>query len=280
MEFTKQDMIIIVAMTTTVVLLAFIFSALGFAENGIVESDIPEYNTTADRFDMVGDFPDNPGGPSKFYMSWDDTLQGDSDNSVWLDGDTTNGNQLVIRNNSATSTETIKVALHTWTNGNHTGEVNDTLDGVGDRAVLNTDKYDLLVEYKSKQNENSSETISQVEVTIREQPESNAAFLKRIPIVGGVFSGAEAVASGVAWIGSILFWFLGTTFEVILNLAIMLYSAMSYGVSFMWFLLSTYFNVTTSATGWAAVMIMMPGVILFFEFVKIIMIGISLLPTT
>lgn len=280
MDFNQRDIIIMVSMATTIILLAFTFSALGLADNGINENDIPEYNATADRFDMVGDFPDNPGGPSKFYLTWDDTLQGDSDNSVWLDGSTSNGNELVIRNNSDTSTETIKVALHTWENGNHTGEVNATLNETGDRAVLKTSKYDLLVEYDRKENANSSETISQVEVKVREQPESNAGFLRRIPLVGGVFDGTEAVASIVGWLAAITYWFFGTTFEVVLNGAFMLFGIASYIVSLLWWLMSTYVNVTTSASGWAALFIVLPSLILWLEFVKMVGWLISLLPTT
>lgn len=280
MEFNFSDVVIIVAMSTTIILMAFTFSALGLADNGIDENDIPRYNTASDRFNMVGDFPNNPGGPSRFFLDYDEELAGDSDNSVWLDGSTDNGTQLTMYNNSNSNNQTLKVGLYKWESGSNTGEVNTTLSDVGDKSVLKDFGYDLLVEYDRKENPNSSKTISQISVNVREQPETNAGFLDRIPLVGGVFDGTEAIAAIVGWLGSIIYWFFGTTFEVVLNGAYMLYSIAAYLISFVGWMVTTYVNVTTSASGWAAIFITLPGLILSLEFTKVIMVLISLLPTT
>lgn len=279
MNFSFRDMIIILSMSTAVILMTFTFTALGLADEEVGENDIPEFNTTGDNFDLVGQFPDSPGTPSAFPITWNEKLGSDSNNQIWLDGDTSDGTELVLLNNGNESDIRPRLGVNTWTNGNVSQSKYEYTE-LDDYHIFNDNGYELYTYWSSYSNKNETNMTFNVYVEIREQPTTDGGFLKRIPVIGGIVSAGESTAGAVLWIGSILYWTLGAIFEVIINLSLMLYNITAFFVAFMHWLLISYSAVISGASAWASVFVAIPGILLMVEFTKLILIGIKLLPTT
>lgn len=278
MNFSYRDMLILVSMSTAVILMTFTFTALGLADETVSENDIPEYNTTDDNFNFVGQFPENPHTPSNFIMTWEEKLQGDSNNQMWLDGDTSSGTELVLLNNGNESNLEPEMKMNVWDSGNVT-QYSGTYNEVGDYHVFNENGYEIYTAFDSYRNKNQRDMVMNIDVEIRSQP-GDSDYLRRIPVIGGLISGTEYVASAVLWIGSIFYWTLGTIFEIILNLTAMLYGSMAFFISFMHWIITAYTAVISGASAWASVFVAIPGILLMVEFAKLILIGIKLLPST
>lgn len=279
MNFSFRDMIILISMATTVILMTFTFTALGLADESVSENDIPEFNITSDKFDLVGQFPDNPGSPSKFKLRRNEELGDDSNNQVWLDGDTTAGTELVVINSGNTEDIQPGIFFNEWDSGNVT-TTEASYNETGDYHVFDKGGYELFTQYHGYENKGEANMTITMQIEVREQPETDGGILKRIPVIGGVVSAGESVAGAVFWVGSILYWTLGTMFEIIINLAFMLYKVMAFFVSFMHWLTISYTGIISGANSFASVFVAIPGILLMVEFTKLILIGIKLLPTT
>ena len=279
MNFGVSDIKVIMAMTTAIIVITFIFSGMGFVDEETDENNIPEFNITSERFDLVGQFPDSPGSPSNFDISWSEDLGSDSNNQIWLDGDTSDGTELVLLNNGNESEPELELLINNWEDGNSTTTTH-TYTEIGDRNVYEVDGYELLATYTDYRNLGSSDAEFTINIEIREQPESDGGFLSRIPLVGGIVGVGEAGAAATLWIGGILFWTLGTAFEVILNLSYMLFEVMYFFVSLFHWLIASYTDVITHASSWAAIIVALPGILLSLMFAKLVFVGIKLLPTT
>lgn len=268
MEFSKHDMIILLTMTVAIICLSFTLPALGMAGGGdsATESDIPEFNLTTDRFDFAGEFPDSPGTPSSGELEIDNSNVEASDNFVDLGNGTSMtlfdgpDMQMGINNIDASGGDDV------YFNNSEVGDI-QTLEAFG---------YEIDAELLSVENEGESDFTWSVRWEIEDQP-SDSGFISRIPIVGGVVSIGESLASMVGWIGSIIFWFVGTVVTTVTNLIVVLIDIVTFFISLLHWMLSTYLGYVSAADGFASVFLMVPGILLFLEFAKLGMITVDML---
>jgi hypothetical protein len=271
-------------MSLCVVLLSLSAPAFGLTDRDSTnESDIPEFNVSTKAFDITGQFPESPGTPSTGELKWyNESTIGRGISQLWLDGSTSGGTEVFVSNAGTDADPNPEIQVNEWNNGDLVGKDTYTLTDIGDDVRHKNNSYSILFtvdDIKNKSNTSTDESEFVVSYKIVDQS-ADENWLERIPIVGGLYSAGEALAQIVGWIGGVLYWFLGTTLEVILNLVNMLVESTIYMFSTFHWLMSTYFGIINSAPGWSAVIVTVPGIILFAELAKLVAVAISLLPTT
>lgn len=279
MNFGKFDMVILVVMSIGIVVMSFVFPALGLTETATDESDIPSFDMNSSRFDFAGEFPDRPGTPATGVLDLD-TSQNSvfSNNQRWLNGNDQNGTELLLVQNA--TTEDARLILNDWDGGGVTDTANTSLSSVGDRAMLTLKGYEIRFDLLTRQEGTGDDVFFEVEYEIVEQPETGGGWLGRLPLVGTVFDTASAVAGVLSWLGSILWWIFTSTWELILNLLGMLLDIVTFAFATMTWLATTYGGIIQAADSWVAVFVAIPGLLLSLEFAKLGMIAVSLLPFT
>lgn len=278
MNFSKFDIVLIVTMSIAVIGMSFTFPALGLTDQSdeTAESDIPEFDIQNDRFDFASSFPANPGTPSGGELSYNQS--GDDNREVTLHEDSSNNYETWLVFDAEPTSDTLRVTWYEDDAGNLTtnrywfNESETHTDQQYDMEV----RFELLEADKAVDNATSGE----MRYTILDEPSGSSGFLDRIPIVGGVVDAGDSLASIVGWIGSVIWWFTTTFYEVTLNTIGMLYDATSYMFEMAAWLIGTYSSIISAAESWASVFVAVPGVLLMLELAKMVMIGISLLPTT
>lgn len=286
MEFSKFDMVILMVMSVGIVVMSFVFPALGLAEAETAESDIPSFEMDEQRFDFAADFPNNPGTPSTGTLTFDTSrAAGLSDNSIWLN-EGLNNTQLTLTENASTETAQVNLFLFPLDMSGVLDQDNATLSPVGDAVVLEIDymdevEYDVYTEL-TREEDVTGGTIYAVEYEIRNQPtaDEGGGWLDRIPILGGIIDAGETLAGMVGWVGAVLWWFVTSSWEVALNTIGMLFDVVTFLFASASWLATTYGGIVEAADSWVAVFVAIPGLLLSLEFAKLGMIGISLLPFT
>lgn len=272
MNFGKWDMMIFVTMTFAVIAMSFTFPALGMTDMDEAEDDdIPEFNMTTDRFDFADQFPDNPGAPSTGQLVWyEDDPRGERQ-ATDLDPE----NRLFLFNEGNTTDWELNATLQDWSEEPPIEETVQ-LTEVGDRAELENDDYDLDITVLRVQDEGTDDLLITTEYQIEEQPQDNVWY-DRIPVVGSVFGAGEQLAGIVGWIGSIIYWFVGTVLATILNMFYAMIEIITFLFSLLHWLISTYGSVISASNSWSTVFILIPALLLFLEFVKIGFIAIHII---
>lgn len=290
MDITRTDLTIIVAMSIGIILMSFIFPAAGLTGDKAQQSEIPDFNITSDRFDFAGDFPNDPGTPTRGTLHQQIGETGELQDSVDLfrkDGHTirlrqtgygpgTQSDQVVVNLTYINATGVIVEDEGTiWTN-----------DQEGDRRTLGgTDFFGLEVsvvpefEFNVSQGETGVWHVDwRIENELESDPtggsDSGGSWLSRIPVVGGALSNAVStagdVASVVGWIGSILWWLAATVFEVILNALGIVVDVLLFIFGLASYLVTTYNGAVQGApSAWAQVILLIPGLILMLEWAKV-----------
>ncbi len=274
MDLGKFDLVVIVTMSIAIVSMSFTMPALGLTEADTTDSDIPEFSIDSSRFDLSGQFPDNPGTPSQGRLE----VTENEGEQVKLEDNETSSIILSAVNDPSTSNVTPDVYLSQNLDGS-TDSVNVSLDSLGDTDTISEYGYEIDVQWYETRNENTSDETVIVTWEITDQP-GGEGWLTRVPIVGGIVGAGEQLASIVGWIGSIIWWGFTVVLEVLLNVVGTLYDVAVYFIDTMAWLTGTYAEVISSANAWASVFVAIPGVLLFGEFAKVVLVLISLLPTT
>lgn len=280
MNFGKFDMILLMTMSLAIIVMSFLFPALGLVDDDAAGADdVPRFNSTAQPFDVAGDFPESPGGASTGEVVWEEDDPGDPDNYVYLRGDSDDGARLNIVNIGNATNPDVKLNFFELESGSVIGQDQETVTQEGEVFRIDNRSWGVETEVVEWENENQSDFTVTVDYELYEQPE-DSDWMSRVPVVGGIFSIGEAVAQVLGYIAGVIFWTLGTLFEVSLTVVLLLFDVISFAVSLMHWLVSTYLGLVGGAQGFASVLVMVPGVLLFVEFMKLIMLGIKLLPTT
>jgi hypothetical protein len=122
----------------------------------------------------------------------------------------------------------------------------------------------------------------EVDWEITDSPSSGGigGFLSSLPVIGGLFGAGEQLVAVLAHFGLIIRWFFTFLFELSLNLLSMLFDVVSFGFGTLVWLGTTYTDVVSGAGGWASVILLVPGILFSVVFAKLVMVAISLLPTT
>lgn len=274
MNFSKFDVTVLVTMSLAVVVMSFLFPALGMTDDDAVnESDVPEFNMSASTFDFTGEFPQQPNTPTSGVLEFDQQ-QGNSIAGVTLIYVDRPPEPYAIEVQN-TSQEGLDVAV---TNFSDTGDTiyRYNINSEGQTILHQEDGWTILFEVESLENFQQPNMTADVSFDVRQDPGSQEG-LSAIPIIGGL---ADAVAGAVAYIGTIFFW--GSLFvvELVVNVMTIVTSTIVYLFGVASWLVTTYSSIVSAAPSWAGVVLTIPGILLFTEFAKLSVIGIKMLPTT
>lgn len=281
MNFGKFDITMILTMSLAVICMSFVFPAVGLADAGTDDSEIPEYTLDTQALDLAGDFPASPGTPSRGTLSLD-TSEGASfsNNQVWLDGDTSGGTEMAILP-AVSSNDNAELLVTSWDSGN-ASEVRFNITSADDAFAVNQFGYTMAIEVTEfDESGGYDDAYYEIEYEIQDQIASAGGWLDRIPVVGGIVGAGEAAAAVLAWVGSIFWWFFATTIDLISAATVMLYDTASFVIALLSWLVTTYASIVENAgPSWVSLFVALPGIILSLEFGKLGMIAVSLLPTT
>ena len=151
-----------------------------------------------------------------------------------------------------------------------------TLNETGEMAELtveNETEYTVRYELIELRNEGTEDFEAQVRFQVIESPGSDG-------FLGTLFGAADALASTLAWIGTVFYWVSVSLFEVAGNALGAIFDVTSYFFSLIAWLTTTYTGIISSAGGFASVFVSIPGILLGAILGKIVIIGVGLLPTT
>lgn len=276
MNFTETDIKILVAMTLAVLAMSITFPTLGLAGEEAEANDIPEFNTTKNAYDFAGQFPDRPGGPSRGQLIYQDDVSVEQDNrQEWLYGDTSDGHELVLLMNGTKDAPAADVHSNNWTDGN-VDKTRFELTNTGDANTIEHNGYKIQYDYRRIENKNESDVTLHVQYTIEQQP-SEQTWYQRIPVLGGVVDTTDQLVPMLGWIGSVIYWYFSWVMTLAANMFTQFFEVITFVIDLLHWLYSTYFGIVDAAPGWASLFVMVPGVLMFLEFAKGVMIAVDLI---
>lgn len=276
MDFTKFDIVLLTTMSLAVVLMSMIFPALGMTDDGdsVNGSEIPEYNTTGEQFDMAGDFPDTSETRRSGTLKFDQSRAANP-NSIdgvtlhWIDRPTASGTSVEVQNLS----NQFEFVFNEWDSDSVTADDRYEITNEGQEIIHENESWTIVATVDNITNYRQPNMTAEVSYSVESMPDdSNGPF---------EFSGLGDVAQVLGYFAQVITWFVLFIVDVGISLVLSLFNTVTYFVSMGHWLLSTYFSVISGApSGIATAILTIPGVLLGAEFAKLIMIAISLLPTT
>lgn len=286
MNVTKFDISLLFVMSLSIIIMSLTFPTLGLTgeDNETSASEVPEFNISSNRFDIAGDMPESPSTPQSGNLYYDEQDGGSIDGVTqkWIARDSSSDAETVIEIFNSTDPGMTLSYLRFDDTGAVVADDDYIYNesDVGTTIRHNNDSWVIDFDIDSLENVNKPNMTSEVSYKIRSSPGDSGAGLSSLPVIGGLFSAGEQLASMVGHAVSVIFWGIQTIFEIALNLMGILYDSMLFAVSLMQWLIGGYLAIITSAPGWAGVFMMAPAILLFAEFAKLAMVAISLLPTT
>jgi len=283
MNFSRFDMLVITTMTLSIVIMSFAFPALGLAgaSNETASADIPEFDVSANEWDIAGKFPSNPGTPQTGFVQYNETVPTrDGFNKIWIDNDDNHNDALLIDMQNQSGSMFVRVT--NYSGGNVAGQEKFNISSEGQEFRASAGVWNLdftVLEYERPQ---EPTMYGKVRFTILEEDPNmdSGGFLSSIPVLGGLISAGSQLAAFLGFIGNVIYWLVGTTFELALTMVALIFDTMTFLVNTMSFMTDTYTSVITAAPSWSSVVLAVPGLLLFLEFGKAAAIGVSLLPFT
>jgi hypothetical protein len=279
MNFGKTDLTLMFVMSLAIVIMAFVFPAIGLSDANADENDIPSMEVDADRFDFAGEFPERPGTPTQGRIVRNESQLDIDDGIQQIQGDTIDGYAIRYTNVGNQSDPQYEVVLSEWTNGNLNESDPVVLNGTGERGQINAFDWTINVELVELENVGTGELTATVQYNIEQKP-GGQSWISGVPLLGDFADATSTVASMVGFLGIVIWWISVTIIEISLNLLGLLFDVASFGFGLASWLVTTYADIASNANSWAAVFVALPGIILSFLFAKLTVIGIKLLPTT
>lgn len=280
MNFTKFDLLILFTMALAVVVMSFMFPALGLTdENAVNQSDIPEYSQDAGAFDIGPDLPDAPNTQDSGTLNYDEE-QGNSIEGVtldWIEYPKDEGLSIEVQNTSEFGFDILIINYSYDSSGNPTTDLT-RFDITEEGEEFLMQEYNYVIEFRVTElsNLNQPNMTAAVEYDIQSSP-ADSQGVSSIPFIGGI---ADAVGKWLGYLAVIITWAVGTIIEIALAVIVALYELVVYLFGMATWLISTYQAIVTGAPGWASVIVTLPAILLFAELAKLTAIAISLLPTT
>lgn len=277
MDFSKFDMVLLVTMSFAIILMSFAFPQLGMTSDSdaVGENEIPEYNTSNSTFDFSGGFPNmGVNSPTDGTMDYNETRNGaggiEGLDLYWIDRPKSSGTSIQLVNDSSKG---MQVWFREWdSTGNVTAKDEYNVNQKGQTIIHNNASWTVEFNVVSIENKQQPNMTAVVDFQVRDTPDGAGG--------GWNFDGLGDLAQVLAYVAVVITWGVTTIVEVGLNLVVTMFEISVFCVDLMHWLSSTYFSVVSSASGWASVILLVPGIILSLEFGKIGMVLLSLLPTT
>lgn len=285
MDFTKFDIIVLLTMSLSVIVMSFLFPALGITDqsNEANESDIPEFNISSSNWDIAGDFPNQPGTPTEGNLIYDETngpVPGQS--IIWIDRPKSSGTSLEIQNLTNTEGE-VYVTVIDWddtsANGRQALDRYSLNNSEGEIIIHDNTTWTIEFDVQSVENYKQPDMGINVRYEILESEEDEGG-IAGIPVIGTLYSAGAQLAGMLAYLGSIIMWFTATVIEMGLTTVETTLTVVVYVVGISQWMIGTYSSIVSGAGTWASVILVAPTVLLMAEFAKLAMLTIKLLPFT
>lgn len=264
-EFTKTDFQILLVMTVALVFISFVFPAVGFSANAVNATDIPEFNASQGQFDYLNDEIPSPNEPTEGELTYIHNAETNEDNrQAWLERYDLGISMLNMGTPSNPDVE-VNLVNQTAPSGSdiETAKINES-------EFVNLQNWGYEVSFSNLRFEDNNETV-RVDWEVHQQPEADS-----IPIIGGLLSAGAEIGATIAWLTEIILVVTTNTVLTVTNVFLTLFNIMSFIFGFMFWLFSTYSGIVTGAPeSWVAIFMAIPGVILSFEFAKLIILLIS-----
>lgn len=253
-------------MTVFLIFVSFVFPPLGFAADTVNSSDIPDFNASANQFDHLQSPADTPGQPNEGTLRYVNNSDEYADERSRFIAE----NAAVATYNAGTaSNPEIRVNLADYTPD--TGS-NLTEETITPGEFVNIRNYSYVVSFDNLRFENNNNTY-RVDWEVHERPDGgeDGSWIDAIPVVGGLVSAGSELVSAILWIGSIFSVAITNAVISATNIFISLFNVLSFIFAFMFWLLSTYGSVVAgSPNAWVGVFMAIPGIVLSFEFGKLV----------
>lgn len=275
-DFSSNDIKLLTVMSVFIILISFVFPAVGFSADDVQTSDIPEYNITSSAFDFAEEFPKRPNSPSKGRLIYDSNEVRKSEYSVWLYGDFQDGIYMQMLG-TGTDSSTADIDISRWEGGSVTGSDNFQLNDEGATYQYQNNSVEIEWFYVSYENDSAGEPTLITSYTVRRQPEQTQWY-DRIPLMGSVVDSTEQLSGIIGWGISVVRFYVFTLFTTFINLLNVLYQSIVFLISLFHWIITTYMAVANGAPAvWASLILYIPGLVVFIEFAKIILIAVELI---
>lgn len=254
-------------MTVFLIFVSFVFPPLGFTADNVNATDIPEFNATENQFDYLQDPANTPGEPNRGTLQYEqgaDQYEDSRNRSI------AEYFYLTTRNTQTPENPSITVGL---VNNSVLGMPTDTETiTVGETVSISNWSYAVSFTNLQFQSDNTSYSV-EWEVHERPDTDDDGSWIDSIPIVGGLVSAGSGLVSAVLWIGSVLATVITNAILGVTNVFITLFNVLGFFFTFMFWLLSTYGAIVGGAPNtWVSVFMAIPGIVLSFEFGKLVII--------
>lgn len=256
MNITQTDMAVIVSMSIAVILMSFAFPALGLT--GDQATNPPDFNISENQFDFAGDFPQDPGEYQSGTLVYKDS-QNDTLVKHWLTGDSSDGIRLTASSDAVGGYPLVDMLDY----DGGTATSGDSIYTTGQNKTEKLETGDWIVNVTIYDAENvTSGWDFKADYQVTDKPGG-------LPLIGSIVYIGEVLAYGVGWL-----------FQISANLLVILLTVVTFSVNLMIYLASNYAAIVAGAGGWASIILAIPGLVISFEFMKVIAVFLSLLPTT
>lgn len=282
-DFTKFDISILLTMTLAIVVMSFLFPALGMSSAQTVqESDVPGFNVTQNTFDITGELPEQPRTSDTGTLTLDEDGAGNSVEGIsllYIDSPEIEGFSIEVANVSTGP----RVTAINWsdTDNDQVAEVetqNDySINNDTSQTILHNDNG-YVIEFNVESIDNYEESNMSIVMSydIQSSPEDSDG-ISALPIIG---STADLLATVIGYLVTMFSYVALVLVEVAINTLVTTALVSGYLVQMGIFLVSTYANIVASASSWAAIILVVPSVLLAAEFAKIAYLIIKAFPTT
>lgn len=279
-DFTKFDIALLFTLALAVFFMSFIFPAAGLTGDSdkVNESDIPEFNISADRYDFAGDFPESPGTPTSGTLSRYENKTIIDEHRAWLDRPSDNGTSIELTNFSGD----MKVNFHNWSNGNSVANDLYNITEEGQEIRHANESWGIKFTVESYQNHAEPNMSAIVDWEVTESPQDDeGGGLAALPVIGWLFGAGEYLALTLAYIGDIIFWAVGMTVEIALAAVGITFSVLTFFVDVSVWLFTTFNDIVSNTNAvWAKALVAMIPLLAMLEFAKLAYLGIRAVPFT
>lgn len=289
MNFGQNDMFILVGSFMVVVFMSLVFPALGLTEDSANQNEVPELNISDNMITIVGERPEFPRTPTSGELTYQkditlnqkqDTLH-ESDDGVY---------EVFIEtfcNNDDPVNEECKVQLlvsdvndhfdsdnHTVTESEFENETIMVLEADDNES----ETWEVEIRFAYVENWGTDNVEYRISWELIESPDSGG--VESIPIIGGIYSTADQIASMLGWGITVFFWFCAWLVELVLNLISILIQVFLYIFGVVSYMTTNYNNMLNGTTGFASFVLFAPVLLLSVELFKLGLLFVKVLPTT
>lgn len=279
MNFGQKDFALLVGSALFLILVSFVFPAIGFASEDINSTEIPSYNLSEGQFSYVTNTPEYPSRATEGTLTYVDNQDVYQDNRrVWLQGNSNDGFEVTLTNNGTIANPNASLYLNQYNSSGFVTSSSTEMTESDNFSKLELSGYIVTFENVRFSNVNNSDMTMQVDYYVK-QTAAGASAVGQIPIIGGVASAtAEAIDHAVSvlgWIGSVIFQPIYNTMVRITNTLIAFYNVLKFFIGLLYWILSTYGSVVAaSPANWVGLFLAVPGIVFSLIFSKLIIIAV------